>query len=457
MSTLATSHGNAISRWMDSVSDALRHTPGSMRLVQALVVIAALFYGALSLSFYSYLEKAAHSIGKDSEPAIVAAQNVRGLLGDAHANLANAFVLKEDQNGDHWRAYRDDMRDVHDVLLSASQNLAYGESERAPILTIMQEVGTYERLVGEAIAQGEGPSLDRADKLMRETIQPAATALDDANLNPLNRTWEDFRAHATGEIVIVLLGSGTLLGLLVFAQIYLFRKTRRILNAGLLFATAVFFVSTITLAFQCIHIRSDMRVAKEDAFDSIHALWQARAEAYAASAESSFYLLDGVTGKNRASRLTAFRTEQQHVLAATPNQVAAALDSKAHLKGLLGDELANVTFDGEGEAALQSVEYWDAFINVHQDLVGLDVKAAATDPAKAEIMTQNIARADLAFGSFDNALEKTLDINENAFDNSIDKVDSSIGFLPWLFIGTTLLVIVATLAGFRPRINKYRY
>jgi hypothetical protein len=137
--------------------------------------------------------------------------------------------------------------------------------------------------------------------------------------------------------------------------------------------------------------------------------------------------------------------------------VAAALDSKTRLKGLLGDELANVTFDGEGEAALQTVEYWGSFVRVHEDLARMDVKAAAADPEKALELSQTIARSDLAFGSFDNSLEKTLDINENAFDNSIDKVDAYIGRLPWLFAITTLLVIVSAVVGFRPRINKYRF
>jgi hypothetical protein len=455
--TGSTAVSSPISRWIESVSSSLHYTPGTMRLVQTLVIIAALFYAALSLSFYSYLEKAAHSIGHETEPSIIAAQNVRGLLGDAHANLADAFLLKEPQDGDHWRAYRDDMADVHDVLLDASQNITFGESERGPILTIMQDVGAYERLVGEAIDQGDGASLDEADALMRDKLLPAAVALDEANFGPLTRTWEDFTAHATSEIVIILLGSVTLLGILVFAQVFMFRKTRRILNPGLLLASVVFILSTVFLAFSCVHIRNTMRVAKEDAFDSIHYLWQTRAEAYAANVETSFLLLEASNGKEHAQRLAAFHDEQTKILAATPDQVAAALDSKTRLKGLLGDELANVTFDGEGEAALQTVEYWGSFVRVHEDLARMDVKAAAADPEKALELSQTIARSDLAFGSFDNSLEKTLDINENAFDNSIDKVDAYIGRLPWLFAITTLLVIVSAVVGFRPRINKYRF
>ena len=486
--TSSTAVSSPFATWVESVGEALRQTPGTLRLVQALVIFAALLYAALSLSFYSYLDKASRAIGRDSEPSIVAAQNIRGLLGDAHANVATAFLLREPQNGDHWADYRGDMEEVHDALLGAAQNITYGESERGPIASVMKNVSLYERLIGQAVAQGDAESLMEADQLMREKIQPAAAALDQANFSPLSRTWDDFKAHASTEIVIVLVGSLTLLGLLVFAQVYHFRKTRRILNFGLLFATVVFAVSTAILAFTCVHIRNDMRVAKEDAFDSIHALWQARAEAYAASAQASFYLLDGNHGTdgaqpltvaqqgqrellksfysldidakhipNRAQRLAEFRQDERKLLDASPEQVANALNNKLRLKGLLGDELANITFDGEGEAALQAVTYWNAYAQVYQDLLKLDVKAAAADPDKALELSQAVARADLAFGAFDNSLEKTIDINENAFDNSIDKVVANIGYLPWLFAITAVLVIVSTVAGFRPRLNKYRF
>jgi uncharacterized protein YpmB len=458
MSTTASSTvGSSTPRWLDAFSNAIRTTPGRLQLVQALIVVATFLYVALSLSFYSYLDKAASAIGHDSAPSIIAAQSVRGVLGDAHANLADAFVLKEEQNGDHWRAYRDDMKDVHEQLLNAAQNVTYGDAERKPILETMQYVGEYERLVGQSIEQGDGASLDEADVLMRTKIQPAAIALDKANFEPLTRTWEDFKAHATGETAIVLLGAGTLLALLVFGQIYVFRATRRLLNPGLLAATVVFVVSTGMMAYTVLHVRSDMRVAKEDAFDSIHALWKARAEAYAANAETSFYLLDGANSQDRTQRLAAFKEKKDLVLSATPQQVGIALEKKTRLKGLLGDELANITFDGEGEAALQTVEYWNDYVSIYQSLLSFDVESAATSPDKALELSQNIARSDLAFGSFDNSLEKALDINENAFDNSIDKAVANISRLPWLIAITAFLVIVACVLGLRPRINKYRF
>ena len=53
--------------------------------------------------------------------------------------------------------------------------------------------------------------------------------------------------------------------------------------------------------------REDLRVAKEDAFDSIHALWQARAVAYDANGDETRYLLGGPRAAPRSSRPTRTR------------------------------------------------------------------------------------------------------------------------------------------------------
>jgi hypothetical protein len=434
-----------------------RTTPGRLQLIQVLIIAATLVFAGLGLSIYAYVNQTAKVIGRDSAPSILAAQTLRSVLGDAHANLANAIVIKEAQDGDHWRAYRHDMEDAHRQLLIASQNITYGVSEREPILSVMQGIGEYERLVGEAIAQGDGDALAAADKLMRSQIEPAADALNVANFEPLNTTYSKFRRDIGTLQFVGMAYVVAMLVVLVFTQVYVFRVTRRLLNPGLLAATIVFVALAGVLVVATVHINRELRVAKQDAFDSIYVLSKARAAAYGANADVSFYLLDGGNGGDRTARLAAFKQKQQDILRGSPAEVVTAIQHKTRLGGFLGDELANITFEGEQEAAERTVQAWEDYTVVYQGLLDLDVKAAAHDPAKALGLTQTITLSDLAFGTFDNALEKTLDINENAYDEAIEQVFTSLRVVPALILFVAVFVMLATLAGLRPRINKYRF
>ena len=93
-------------------------------------------------------------------------------------------------------------------------------------------------------------------------------------------------------LFFVAISSIGLLTILVYLQIFLNRRMRRLLNPMLLLATAIaiFFIgSTFRTLFSA---STQLKIAKEDAFESIHALWQVRALAYSANGDESRYLLD---------------------------------------------------------------------------------------------------------------------------------------------------------------------
>jgi len=67
---------------------------------------------------------------------------------------------------------------------------------------------------------------------------------------------------------------------------------RRVLNPLLLAATLAALGSLVYSVSAMQQEQRQLKVAKEDAFDSIHALWRARAVSYWANSDESRYLLD---------------------------------------------------------------------------------------------------------------------------------------------------------------------
>ena len=79
---------------------------------------------------------------------------------------------------------------------------------------------------------------------------------------------------------------------MLWLSVFLSRRTNRTLNPGLALAALV----TAALLIYCLQAtgrgQRALKVAKEDAFTSMHALWRARAVAHSANADESRYLLD---------------------------------------------------------------------------------------------------------------------------------------------------------------------
>src|SRR5262249_14280732 len=91
--------------------------------------------------------------------------------------------------------------------------------------------------------------------------------------------------------------------------------------------------------------RENLRAIRDDAFNSIHALWRARALAYDAAGDESRWLLD----RPRAVDYEAsFRGQMGQLLSRPrPWKVGSADLTSGRVTGLLVDEARNVTFAGE--------------------------------------------------------------------------------------------------------------
>jgi hypothetical protein len=400
------------------------------------------------------------TVGKDAAPSIIAAQQIKSDLAAMHCHAARR-LLGEPRAAADYQAVR---QAITLALLDAAMNITYGESEKAPLRTLLGGVSEYEGKVAQARVlhdKGDADSLKRhreADALMRDALLPAADALDQANFEQLTRGYRGERTAAVWSGVWMGLSGLALLGALAGLQAHLARRTRRVLNPALAAATALALAGLVLAGVAVGREAALLKRAKEDAFDSIHALMQARAEAQDARGDTLRLLLD----RGRAPEYgKAFDARAAKLVRLPPGLSPADLRAAvgrgqvpSGVEGYLADELRNITFAGEAEAARETLETYLRSADIDRE-----VRRLADGGKQAEAVRLGLGdrpdQAGGAFTRFDEALGKTLRINRDEFDRAVDRGFAALaGFdiaCPVVGLGVALLAYL----GLRPRLKEY--
>jgi hypothetical protein len=440
-------------------SQQLATVPGRLKFSRAATIAAALLFAGLAYFSYDELRQAIQTIGRDTVPSIIAAEKVRATLADANANAVNFFLANESDDGASWTAYRREMDEVQDNLIVAAQNITYGDEERLPIREMMMQLAVYERLIGQARAHRQDnfhPDLEAAEQVMRDKILTAAVALDKANFDHLSATYTAHRASFGGKVAPAIAGGLLLFALLFSTQLFLAQRTRRTLNPGLVVATAALIACALYGVAIFPKVENSLVTAKEDAFDSIHALWRAHATAFDANADESFYLLDHGKADKQAQWTDKFNQKAAVLSQGDPNQALQMAIASKRFKGLLGDELANITFPGENEAAMRTMRSWVTYLDIDHQIRQLEEAGKYKDALALNIGTQQ-GESNWAFAQFDDALGETLKVNQQAFDNEIAHAFDLLSHFVYALIAAVVVVIAAIVVGIKPRLDEYRF
>lgn len=461
----------------------LRTTPGRLRVGVALVVLLACGLGLLTGMVFAALDSGFTAIGDHDAPLVEQSNALYYAVSDMDAQVGNVLLtgndpaLAADQQQDLALYASDEQHAEQDLQQVAVTAAADPYAEQA-VSSVLDVLGRYEALAADAIVvnqRGHDPAgrpsaatlsyFQRATDLMSTTVLPSAASLTTANASALDMSYNQGRSTATsGQIVVLVLGlavAGALLG----TQVFLAARFRRLVNPALAMATVLAVALAITGAVQLGAQAGNLKVAKQDAFDSILVLTQARAVSYDANADETRFLVDPGRG---AAYQDAFLHKSQE-LANVGNvgifsyDAALAADIRAYqadhadvrFGGYLGSEFRNITFTGERAAATRALLAYQIYEKYDRKLRAM----AKTNLAQAiafDIGT-NPGQSDWAFNQWDGALGSVITINENAFTAVIR--DGHTTGSPWIVlipaIGTALIVALA-IAGTHRRLAEYR-
>ncbi len=421
------------------------NTPQQLRgLLAAILVATALLY-LLGLQSLRADRASLDSIGHNTAPNIVAAEELSAQLAGLDAELAAALLgsaSERDVANELFEMRRsaatrrlDDAAGIAKIGLTAQ-----GQAERIPILVINEEMGRYLELAGRAqwlYAQGDREGalgiLRLATNLMHLRILPAADALDGANRKEMDDEFSEARSASARFQVGAVAAGLFLFAALLAAQVFILARMRRRFVPALVAGSVLTFAFTVYLMSHLGEASEDLRVAHDDAFNSIHALWRARAMLADAAGDESRWLLD----RTRA----AYYADGFHA-------------KTTRLDGYLSDELHNVTFAGELAAAKDAVAGQRALLAADgrfRDQEGRGAHAAAVTAC----IGSSDDSAATAFDKLDEALQRTVYINQWWFDSTMGVGEARLTRAEYVEPAFAIAIALCAWLGVRSRIREY--
>lgn len=442
----------------------LATTPGIMQVSIALITILTLGLWLVAHHSIVVARDAVQTIGKDSVPSIIAAQQVRSNLADMDANAANGFFSRGTKEAK--ATYEIDRQAASDRLVTAAQNITYGAEERVPILALVSGLETYVGSVESCRTLGYPKGLDTlrsASAEMHSQLLPASDALDTANFNHLNSIYAESKISIPGSVTLLLIAGLLTAAALLAIQAFLFTRMKRVFNIPLAAATGLMLIWLMATSNTIRSVQHDLKVAKEDSFDSLDALWKARSVAYDANGDESLYLLEsGSRGSAEADAVkdseASFRKKSALIADSplTPDVLAQAKTDKPTFKGYLGDELRNITFAGEQEAAIDALNKYAAYMAMDAHIRELETSGRHQEAVDFCTGTQE-GQSNWGFAEFDKALQNVIDINQKAFDDSVAHGFRGLNWLPYGAVIVPLLVLGLAWLGLLPRLREYAH
>lgn len=391
-------------------------TPGRLVLVSALVVAGALCFGVLATAAEQSRDRAADSARSQTEPLLAQAATLYTALADANATVTTTFAAGGLEPPALRASYIQDLRSASDSLAMLTRAIAASASARAAVTTITEELPSYAGLVETARAdnlQGlpvGAAYLRAASSLLTNTILPEADRLYATEAIGLS---DDYHSGTSiGALVVLVIVVVAALALLVLAQVYVARISRRMLNVPMLIATALLASVSVWSIIGLADEQSALGKARRNGSDSVEVLSAARVLVARAQSDQSLILVS--RGSDETDPIDFGRVE---AILSPPD-------------GLIGEAQALSRRVGAATAADRLGSEFESFVS------------APTSSANAARLTGDLG------GQVHAAQAR--------FVRAADDATSSLSGL-WLAIPLlTALAAVLALTGLRQRLGEYR-
>jgi hypothetical protein len=457
-------------------------TPGRLTTLATAALVAATVLAALVTIQTGRSRAAVTDIGDYDAPEAAATTDLYFVLNDMDAQVANILLVGDATDlgftATQAQAIFEQRRLLADTDLQKAAVAATDPATAQSIRAVLDAYGRYQTLVARTLLldslhphpaghpdSGTVAAYRLATDLLDDTLLPAARNLEERSAAALSRTYLQQNRESTADRTAVATSGLVGVILMITAQVFLARRFRRRLNPAMLAAT----LALIALAGAGVLLPTlqagHLRVAKQDAFDSIQALDQARAVSYDANADESRYLVD----PGRADQYqNAFLTKTQQLvdlpgagIDTYDADLAAAITryQRDHADidwtGLYGTEFRNITFTGERAAAERVLQLFAVYQADDRRIRGL-VSAGELGPAIAFCTSYQPGQSNDAFTQYDHALTALIAINQTAFTANVAATGDDLRgwtLIPWLILPAIAVLLAA---GVWPRLAEYR-
>jgi len=333
-------------------------TPGGLRRMLAWLIVAVLAWGALAVFTVSQHASGAGTVVSSSEPLTYDALGIWQSLSDANDEASAAILAGSEPPQAIVARYGHDL----DVARGDIVDAASRGGPAASLSALSTGLDSYQDEVSRALANNQlgfpvgAGYLRQASALMTLTLLPLAHDLYTTEEARLAAT----SAQATGlPLVAVTIVAGLALGVAYWqSNRWIYRRTRRVLNAGLLLAGAAGAVVMVWLVVAFLSGRADLLAAQTQGSTPVEALASAdiavlKAHSYEAltlinnsgddSNEAAFEAQRTALGPGPGSLLTS----AQQAAAGSPGAAAAAAAPAAAVAWFAQHQIVRADDDGD--------------------------------------------------------------------------------------------------------------
>ncbi|WP_224279184.1 hypothetical protein [Streptomyces sp. LS1784] len=454
-----------------------------MRGLTGLCLAALLAAGAVTAVVLGGARDGTDVIGHRAAPQVVRSADLYFALNDMDAQAADLLLFGADPDYTTLRTqtldtYEQRRTQADTDLQSVAEAVAGDQSGQRAVQTVIGELGRYEALVAraqlledQAHAPVGRPSAEalaayrQATDLLRQRLLPAVDEVTKANAVVVERNYTDQRdALADGWWWILLIGLVVLVALGLLQRVLAVRFRRRV-NVPLAVTTLLTAVGLATALALTSRADHQLVVAKSNSFDSVIALSRARSVAYDLNADESRYLTDPARAaayeQSFLDKTQAFARIDGTTLTTYNDRLAALADrhradhGQVGFGGYVGDELRNITFPGEQDAAERVLAAFQQYQRDDRKIRALNAEGRLKEAVTYDTgLTPGQSNAD--FGTLGAALDDNQAINQRAFDGAVSDTDGDLG-VTTAGLGAAALVaaLALTALGVRPRLREF--
>jgi hypothetical protein len=325
-----------------SASATIRHylagSPGRLRIISGLAVLAAVL---VALGGGAALRERSAALDEANRSAehLILVQRVQVNLVQANANATNSFLKFGLEPEDQRLAY---IATIEAASRDLAQAADASPQDAAAMGRVNADLTRYTGYIGSARANNRFGNpvganyLGTASDLLiaaptetaaRETMVTELAKRADADRVKIDAAYSR-ATHASWWLALVALIG---LGVLIWAQFYLARHSRRILNVPLAAATVGLLVALITAAGAMAVAQSKANDVKDGSLANATALSRSRVAAFTAKSYESLTLINRGSGNEKDAAWTSVMATAKSALPAGSTEAAKALDDYAAL------------------------------------------------------------------------------------------------------------------------------
>ncbi len=430
---------------VDQLRAAATTEPGRLRIIGAVLALLVVAFGAVTAWQMTDRSAAADDVLHSSQPLSADAADIYRSLADANTAASSGFLAGGQETEESRERYEKDIRVAADKLVTAAANSEPGSTSEKTITKLNTMLPEYKGLVERARANNRqgfplgGAYLRYANSKMQVMLEDAERLYTVENQR-LRSDYDDAKPYPW-----IAIGAGVLaIGGLAWAQHRNYRRTNRVLNHGLVAATAASTVVLLWLVVGHSVARAGLNDSYDNAVRSLNMLNDARIASLKARGNENLTLVarGAETRTEGAETVDAYDYDFEQQMKDLTVKLAAAED--------LADNSAG---EKPVQAATANMKVWK---ERHKEARAEDTLGNYQGALDKVIGTKDKKPTGECFDNVDTALEAAIGHEETEFKQA---AGDGRGAMNGLVVGAAVLAVLAAagaVLGIGRRLSEYR-